>query len=107
MLFRKIFLLIIVSASLIFPQQAPKLVVGIVVDQMRFDYLYRFYNNYSEYSFKKLMNEGSNFTYAHLNYIPSTTAPGHATIYTGTRSEEHTSELQSLRHLVCRLLLEK
>ena len=84
MLFRKIFLLIIVSASLIFPQQAPKLVVGIVVDQMRFDYLYRFYNNYSEYGFKKLMNEGSNFTYAHLNYIPSTTAPGHATIYTGT-----------------------
>src|SRR5947199_4243872 len=26
---------------------------------------------------------------------------------TSTRSEEHTSELQSLRHLVCRLLLEK
>ena len=30
------------------------------------------------------MNEGSNFTYAHLNYVPSNTAPGHAAIYTGT-----------------------
>src|SRR5258705_12346039 len=28
-------------------------------------------------------------------------------LYLGGRSEEHTSELQSLRHLVCRLLLEK
>jgi predicted AlkP superfamily pyrophosphatase or phosphodiesterase len=84
MLFCKIFVSIIVFVSFLFPQQAPKLVVGIVVDQMRFDYLYRFMNNYSEYGFKKLMDEGSNFTYAHLNYVPSNTGPGHATIYTGT-----------------------
>jgi predicted AlkP superfamily pyrophosphatase or phosphodiesterase len=84
MLFRKVFLSIIVYVSFVFPQQAPKLVVGIVVDQMRFDYLYRFSNNYSENGFKRIMNEGSNFTFAHLNYVPSNTAPGHATIYTGT-----------------------
>jgi predicted AlkP superfamily pyrophosphatase or phosphodiesterase len=84
MLIRKIFLLIIIYISVGLPQPAPKLVVGIIVDQMRFDYLYRFGTNYSESGFKRIMNEGSNFTFAHLNYVPSNTAPGHATIYTGT-----------------------
>lgn len=107
MLFRKIFLLTIVSVSLIFPQQAPKLVVGIVVDQMRFDYLYRFRNNYSEFGFKKLMNEGSNFTYAHLNYVPSNTGPGHAAIYTGTTPffhgiiENDWYDRDSAKHIYC------
>ena len=107
MLFRKIFLLTIVSVSLIFPQQAPKLVVGIVVDQMRFDYLYRFRNNYSEFGFKKLMNEGSNFTYAHLNYVPSNTGPGHAAIYTGTTPFFHGIigndwyDRDSAKHIYC------
>ncbi|MDR3610716.1 MAG: alkaline phosphatase family protein [Ignavibacteriaceae bacterium] len=80
----RIILLIIVSIGYIFPQQIPKLVVGIVVDQMRFDYLYRFNNNYSENGFKRLMKDGTNFTYAHLNYVPAYTAPGHSAIYTGT-----------------------
>ena len=61
----------------------PKLVVGIVVDQMRYDYLYRFYEHYSENGFKRLMKEGMNFTYAQYNYIPTYTGPGHASIYTG------------------------
>lgn len=67
----------------------PKLVVGIVVDQMRFQDLYRYYNLYSEKGFKKLINEGSNFTNAHYNYIPTNTGPGHATIYTGTTPYYH------------------
>jgi len=54
---RRIIFLIFLFVSLIFPQQVQKLVVGIVVDQMRFDYLYRFYSNYSEYGFKRIMNE--------------------------------------------------
>lgn len=62
----------------------PKLVIGIVIDQMRYDYLYRFYPYYTNDGFKKLMNNGTNFTFAHLNYVPSYTAPGHSTIYTGT-----------------------
>ena len=62
----------------------PKLVVGIVVDQMRFDYLYKYYPFYGNGGFKRLMNEGSNFTFAHFNYEATKTAPGHASIYTGT-----------------------
>lgn len=72
------------------PQNAnPKLVVGIVVDQMRYDYLYRFEKLYSNDGFKKLMNEGTNFTFAHFNYVPTYTAPGHTSIYTGTTPFYH------------------
>ncbi|MCH8942538.1 MAG: alkaline phosphatase family protein [Bacteroidetes bacterium] len=70
-------------------QSSPKLVVGIVVDQMRYDYLYRFNSLYSDGGFKKLIKEGSNFTFAHFNYAPTHTAPGHATIYTGTTPYFH------------------
>ncbi|AOW20307.1 alkaline phosphatase PafA [Urechidicola croceus] len=67
----------------------PKLVVGIVVDQMRYDYLTRFYDKYSEGGFKRLMNNGYNLKNTHYNYIPTFTAPGHASIYTGTTPENH------------------
>jgi len=84
MFLRKLSLLLLFSAGLLFPQQQPKLVVGIVIDQMRFDYLYRFKENYGEDGFVRLMKEGSNFTYAHYNYVPTNTGPGHSTVYTGT-----------------------
>jgi predicted AlkP superfamily pyrophosphatase or phosphodiesterase len=84
MSFRKILFVLIAFVTLSFPQQKPKLVVGIVIDQMRFDYLYRFRNNFCDSGFNRLMNEGSNFTYAHFNYVPTNTGPGHSTIYTGT-----------------------
>lgn len=64
--------------------ERPKLIVGIVVDQMRFDYLYKYYSLYGMGGFKRLINEGSNFTFAHFNYEATKTAPGHASIYTGT-----------------------
>ncbi len=67
----------------------PKLIVGIVVDQMRFNDLYRYYDLYSENGIKKIINEGSNFTNAHYNYIPTNTGPGHASIYTGTTPYYH------------------
>ena len=67
----------------------PKLVVGIVVDQMRYDYLTRFYNKYSEGGFKRMINEGFNCKNNHFNYIPTKTAPGHASIYTGTTPKYH------------------
>ncbi len=70
-------------------QLKPKLVVGIVVDQMRFDYLYRYYDQYSENGFKRLMKEGMNFTYAQYNYIPTYTGPGHTSIYTGSTPYFH------------------
>ncbi|MDY0082566.1 MAG: alkaline phosphatase family protein [Ignavibacteriaceae bacterium] len=69
--------------------ERPKLVVGIVVDQMRYEYLYRFYQFYGDDGFKRLMNEGSNFTFAHYNYELTSTALGHASIYTGTTPFYH------------------
>jgi predicted AlkP superfamily pyrophosphatase or phosphodiesterase len=79
----------VVFINELFAQERPKLVVGIVVDQMRFDYLYRFQKNFGKNGFKHLMKEGSNFTYAHYNYSQTSTALGHATIYTGTTPFYH------------------
>lgn len=62
----------------------PKLVVGLVIDQMRPDYLYQFYNRYSATGFKRLMSKGHICENTFINYIPSYTAPGHACIYTGS-----------------------
>ncbi|MBS1532448.1 MAG: alkaline phosphatase family protein, partial [Bacteroidetes bacterium] len=62
----------------------PKLVVGIVVDQMRWDYLYRFYDRYGENGFKRLLNEGFSCEDTQIDYIPTFTAPGHTCIYTGS-----------------------
>ena len=62
----------------------PKLVVGIVVDQMRYDFLYRYSEKYSSGGFKRLMNEGFNCRNNHYNYAPTVTAAGHAAIFTGS-----------------------
>lgn len=64
--------------------ERPKLVVGIVVDQMRWDYLYRYYNKYENRGFKRLLNEGFSCENTMINYIPSVTAIGHTTIFTGS-----------------------
>ena len=64
--------------------QRPKLVVGIVVDQMRWDYLYRYYDRYSNNGFKRLLNEGFSCDNTQVDYIPTFTAPGHTCIYTGS-----------------------
>jgi len=65
-------------------KEKPKLVVGIVVDQMRYDYLSRFYEDYSEKGFKKLMQKGFFHRNTHFNYVPTYTGPGHAAVHTGT-----------------------
>ena len=62
----------------------PKLVVGLVVDQMRWDYLYRYYDRYQSGGFKRLLNEGFSCENTQIDYIPTVTAIGHATIYTGS-----------------------
>ena len=71
------------------PFETPKLVVGIVVDQMRFDYLTRFWDRYSEDGFKRMVNKGFNAKNHHFNYIPTATGPGHASVYTGTTPSIH------------------
>jgi len=70
-------------------EDTPKLVVGIVVDQMRFEYLTRFEGHYSDNGFKKLMNDGFFARNTHFSYAPTTTAPGHASVYTGTTPANH------------------
>lgn len=67
----------------------PKLIVGIVVDQMRYDYLTRFWDKYGDGGFKKLVSEGFNLRNTHFNYIPTYTGPGHASVYTGSAPEMH------------------
>lgn len=67
----------------------PKLVVGIVVDQMRNDYIYRYWNRYGEGGFKRLISKGYHFKNAHYDYIPTYTGPGHSSIYTGTGPRAH------------------
>ena len=70
-------------------QKRPKLVVGIVVDQMKMEYLYRFQDDFSATGFRRLMNDGYVFSNTHFNYMPTYTGPGHASIYTGTTPSVH------------------
>lgn len=70
-------------------QDRPKLVVGIVVDQMKMEYLYRFESDFSPNGFKRLIAQGYTFENAHYNYMPTYTAPGHASVYTGTTPAIH------------------
>jgi predicted AlkP superfamily pyrophosphatase or phosphodiesterase len=70
-------------------QNRPKLVVGIVIDQMRADYLDKFQIHYGENGFKRLIRGGFNVRNLHYNYIPTTTGPGHASIFTGTVPKNH------------------
>lgn len=67
----------------------PKLVVGIVIDQMRYDFLWRFWDLYGEGGFKRLVNDGYLCRNTHYNYFLTTTAPGHSSIYTGTTPALH------------------
>ena len=64
--------------------QRPKLVVGIVVDQMRWDYLYRYYDRYeANGGFKRMLNQGFSCENTFIPYVPTITACGHTTIFTG------------------------
>lgn len=62
----------------------PKLVVGIVVDQMRWDYLYRFYDRYGTGGFKRMLTQGFTCENTFIPYTPTYTAAGHSSVYTGS-----------------------
>jgi len=81
------FFLLTLSANA--QQQQPKLVVGVVVDQMCYDYLYRFYDQFGKDGFRRLMDKGTHFRNVTYNYVPTYTGPGHASIYTGTTPANH------------------
>src|ERR1044072_2678976 len=68
----------------------PKLVVGIVIDQMRWDYLYRYYSLFSETGgFKRMITEGFSCDNTFIPYTPTITAAGHTCIYTGSVPAVH------------------
>ncbi len=69
--------------------ERPKLVVGIVVDQMRWDYLYRYYNLFSEIGFKRMITQGFSCDNTLIPYTPTVTAAGHTCIYTGSVPAVH------------------
>jgi len=69
--------------------QRPKLVVGIVIDQMRWDYLYRYNDLYTTTGFKRLLNGGHSCENTMIPYTPTVTAAGHTSLYTGTTPAIH------------------
>ena len=79
-----LFFFFLLSYSIQAQQTKPKLVVGLVVDQMRWDYLYRFNDLYGDNGFKRLMKEGFSAENTMIPYTPTNTAPGHTCIYTGS-----------------------
>ena len=64
--------------------ERPKLVIGMVIDQMRWDYLYRYYSRFGNDGFRRLMGKGFSCEQTSVNYLPAFTAPGHSCIYTGS-----------------------
>ncbi|RME02369.1 MAG: alkaline phosphatase family protein [Bacteroidetes bacterium] len=73
----------------VYSQETPRLVIGITVDQMRYDYLYKYWNDLGEGGFKRLLGQGFVAHNGHFNYAPTYTGPGHASIYTGTGPAHH------------------
>ena len=71
------------------PQKPPKLVIGIVVDQMRYDYLTRYWDDFTPNGFKRFYKEGFVAHNHHFNYYQTLTGPGHASISTGTTPSVH------------------
>ncbi len=69
--------------------EKPRLVVGVVVDQMRWDYLSRYYDRLGDDGFKRLVTQGYSLNNCLINYIPTVTAVGHTSIYTGSTPAFH------------------
>lgn len=89
---KHLFLLFIGLSSVfgnLWSQKPPRLVVGIVVDQLTYDYLYRFQHHFSKTGFKTFLQKGAVVHDMRYNYVPTYTGPGHASIYTGTTPSEH------------------
>ncbi len=82
-------LLYVAAMSAMAQVERPKLVVGLVVDQMRWDYLYYYYDKFGQGGLRRLVDEGFNCDNNLINYVPTITGVGHASIYTGTTPALH------------------
>lgn len=79
----------VISQTAYIPPDKPKLIIGIVVEQLRFDQLERVRDNLGENGLRRMMNEGTTFRNAHFGYLLTQGAPGFATISTGTEPAFH------------------
>ncbi len=90
----KIFILLFLAVSA-FSQQVsaggakPKLIVAILVDQLRYDYLERFQDQFTTNGFRLFLDHGAFMTFAHYNYVPTVTGPGHASFLSGSGPAQH------------------
>jgi len=71
------------------PSDKPKLIVGIEINQFRYDYIPRFWNKFSEDGFKKLINRGSYCENTTYSYLSSDLGVGCATVATGANPSSH------------------
>jgi predicted AlkP superfamily pyrophosphatase or phosphodiesterase len=71
------------------PSEKPALIIGIVIDQMRYDYIYRFWDKYSDGGFKRMVKGGTLCKNANYNFLINETAVGYATISTGALPSHH------------------
>ena len=71
------------------PPEKPRLVIGIIVEQLKYDQLEKFRDKLGENGIKKIINEGTYFKNASFDYMLTQSAPGHATISTGTEPSFH------------------
>lgn len=69
--------------------EKPKLIVMLTVDQLRYDYISKYWSRYSDDGFKKLVSEGYYMANTHFSYMPTLTGAGHATLGTGTTPAIH------------------
>ena len=67
----------------------PRIVVTMMVDQMTWDYLYRYQARFVEGGFKRLLTQGFNCENTRINYIPAYTAIGHSSVHTGSVPSIH------------------
>ncbi|MEO6584555.1 MAG: alkaline phosphatase PafA [Ferruginibacter sp.] len=67
-----------------FQKEKPVIIIGLVIDQMRWDYLYRYQDRYGKGGFKRLLQKGFSFNNTFIPYTPAVTAAGHTSIYTGS-----------------------
>lgn len=84
-----LFILILLGCSASSENKKPKLVVAIVIDQMRYDFLENLSHRYSDNGFNRLVNDGFNCKNNFYNYVPTVTGPGHSSISTGSTPKTH------------------
>jgi predicted AlkP superfamily pyrophosphatase or phosphodiesterase len=70
-------------------RDSPDLIVGIVVDKMRYDYITRMWDQFGDHGFKRLVSGGSSFSNARYDYIINQSSSGYATIFTGANPSSH------------------